>query len=117
MLQSTDSPQTGGVKHDQQKARYDLLTHEFLEGTASVLTFGAQKYGDRNWELGMKWGRPFAALMRHIWAWWRGEEKDPESGLSHLAHAACNLCFLMTYSARKSGTDDRPNNKEVATNG
>lgn len=111
-------PHEQGVKFDDKKARFDLLPTEFLEGTAEILSFGAAKYGDRNWELGMRWGRPFAALMRHLWAWWRGEENDPESGMSHLKHAACNIAFLMVYSARKSGTDDRPNNtKEVLTNG
>lgn len=98
-----------GVKFDQGKARYDLLPGEFLEATAQVLTFGAAKYGERNWELGMNWGRPFAALMRHMWAWWGGEGKDPETGMSHLWHAACCLAFMIAYEARGTGSDDRPN--------
>ena len=98
-----------GVKFDQGKARYDLLPGEFLEATAQVLTFGAAKYGERNWEHGMKWGRPFAALMRHMWAWWGGEGKDPETGMSHLWHAACCLAFMIAYEARGTGSDDRPN--------
>lgn len=101
---------TEGVKYDAGKARYDLLPPEFLEATAQVLTFGANKYGERNWELGMNWGRPFAALMRHMWAWWKGEKADPETGMSHLWHAACCLAFLIAFEARGTGTDDR---KEV----
>jgi hypothetical protein len=97
-----------GVKHDQMKTRYDLLPPEFLHGTAEILTFGADKYGARNWELGMNWGRPFAAMMRHMWAWWRGEKLDPETGKSHLWHAACCIAFLMAYEERGIGTDDRP---------
>ena len=62
--------QNEGQKFDREKTRYDLLPPELLEGTAQILTFGANKYGDRNWELGMSWGRPFGALMRHMWAWW-----------------------------------------------
>ncbi len=65
-------------------------------------------YGERNWEKGMCWGRPFAALMRHMWAWMRGEKVDPETGISHLAHAACNIAFLIAFEERKIGTDDRP---------
>lgn len=99
---------TEGVKFDGEKPRYDLIAPEFLEGTAQVLTFGAAKYGERNWELGMAWHRPFAALMRHMWAWWRGENTDPETGMSHLWHAACCLCFLMAYEQRHIGKDDRP---------
>lgn len=97
-----------GKKFDSEKIRMDLLPTEFIEATSTILTFGADKYGDRNWELGMDWNRPFGALMRHMWAWWRGEDKDPESGKSHLWHAACNLAFLITYETRGVGKDNRP---------
>jgi len=97
-----------GKKFDTGKPRYDLLPPELLAAVADVLMFGASKYGERNWEKGMSWGRPFAALMRHMWAWWRGEDRDPETGLSHLAHAACCVAFLLAYECREIGTDDRP---------
>lgn len=97
-----------GVKFDDGKTPYDLLAPEMLENTASVLGFGAAKYGARNWERGMSWSRVFAALMRHLWAWWRGERLDPESGLPHLSHASCCLMFLIAYEERGHGTDDRP---------
>jgi hypothetical protein len=97
-----------GRKDDGGKASYHLLAPEFLETTAAVLSFGAAKYGARNWERGMAWSRPFAAMMRHMWAWWRGEKTDPETGLSHLHHAACCLMFLVAYEARAAGNDDRP---------
>lgn len=97
-----------GRKDDQQKPRYDLIAPELLEFVARVLTFGANKYGERNWEQGMSWGRPFAALMRHIWAWWGGESNDPETGLPHLAHAACCVMFLLAYERRNIGKDNRP---------
>ena len=99
-----------GVKHDTGKLPYDLLAPEYLEGTADILAFGAGKYGARNWEAGMAWSRPFAALMRHMWAWWRGEHLDAETGKSHLWHASCCLMFLVAYEARKTGKDDRPQN-------
>ena len=98
---------TEGVKFDTGKPRYDLIPPEALEEWAKVLTFGAQKYADRNWEKGMKWGRVFGAMMRHGWAWWRGEENDPETGLSHLGHLICCASFLLTYQKRKVGEDDR----------
>ena len=101
----------GGRKDDFGKSRYDLLPPELLDGVARVLTFGAGKYGERNWEKGMSWGRPFAALMRHMGAWWRGEAADPETGMSHLWHAGCCIAFLIAYEARRGGTDDRPEKK------
>lgn len=97
-----------GVKADEGKIPYELLAPEYLEATAIVLQFGANKYGSRNWELGMAWSRPFGALMRHMWAWWRGEKADPETGMSHLWHAACCIMFLITYEERQIGNDDRP---------
>ena len=100
--------QLGGQKFDSDKLRYDLLPPELLEEVARVLTFGAEKYSARNWELGMKWSRPFGAMMRHMWAWWGGEDKDPETGYSHLSHAACCIAFLVSYERRNAGEDDRP---------
>lgn len=97
-----------GVKYDGEKVRWDLLPGDALEEIAKVLTVGAKKYGDRNWELGMNWSRPFAAMMRHGWAWFRGEDYDQETGLLHIAQAACNAIFLLTYVIRDQGTDDRP---------
>jgi hypothetical protein len=96
-----------GRKDDIGKARMDLIAPEFLDGIAKVLTFGAAKYTERNWENGMKWGRCYAALQRHMWAWWGGEVNDPETGYPHLWHAGCCLMFLTAYEARESGTDDR----------
>ena len=87
---------------------WHLLPGDALEEIVQVLEFGSIKYSARNWEKGMAWHRPFAALMRHMWAWWRGENADPETGLSHLAHAGACVLFLIAYEHRKVGTDDRP---------
>jgi hypothetical protein len=97
-----------GVKHDQEKIRTELLPPEALEAIATILTFGAKKYAARNWELGMSWSRPYGACLRHLFAWWRGEKSDPETGYSHLWHAGCCIIFLISYEEWKRGTDDRP---------
>ena len=97
----------GGVKHDSDKSRIDLIAPEMLFGIGHVLRFGADKYTDRNWEQGMRWGRVFAALMRHMWAWWRGERYDDETGMSHLWHAGCCIMFLIAMEERQIGEDDR----------
>ena len=96
-----------GKKWDAGKLRYDLLPPDALAEVVQIFTDGAAKYGDRNWEQGMSWSRPFAAAMRHLWAWWKGEDTDPESGRPHLAHAACNVLFLLAYQRRGDGADDR----------
>lgn len=97
-----------GRKDDAGKIRLDLLPLDALTAVGDVLTDGATRYGDRNWEAGMAWHRLFGALLRHTWAWWQGEGKDPDSRRSHLAHAACCVLFLLAYEIRGAGTDDRP---------
>lgn len=99
---------TEGLKHDVGKLRLDLLPPELEEAVAEVLGDGCVKYGERNWELGLKWSRVYAATRRHLLAWWKLEPADPESGRSHLAHAACCIAFLLAYEGRGAGTDDRP---------
>jgi hypothetical protein len=98
----------GGVKYDQEKARYDLIPASAMDEVAQVYTFGANKYRDRNWEVGMRWGRVFAAIMRHAWAWMRGETYDPETGLHHMAHAAFGCLALIEFDFTGAGQDDRP---------
>lgn len=106
-MREGDDLAKGGVKMDEGKARYDLLPPEGLEAVAKVLEFGAKKYSARNWEKGMLWSRPFAGAMRHLWAWWRGEDRDKDTGYSHLWHATTNIFFLIAYEARGKGEDDR----------
>ena len=105
---STGVRMTEGRKYDDEKAPIDLIPPELLTATAAVLHYGARKYEPRNWEKGMRWGRVFAALMRHMWAWWSGEKTDPETNMSHLWHAACCIAFLIAYESRGIGEDDRP---------
>ena len=96
------------VKYDQGKLRYDLIPPEALEELVRVYSFGAAKYDQDQWRLGMSWRRVFAAIMRHTWAWMRGEDRDSESGLPHLAHAAWGCFTLLAYGKGGLGQDDRP---------
>jgi hypothetical protein len=94
---------TPGLKHDGGKTRYDLVPFDALEQIAKVLTYGAAKYGPNNWrhvvnEPGQN--RYLAAILRHVSAYARGEIVDQESGLPHLAHAACSCLFLLSEEAR-----------------
>ena len=97
----------GGSKDSTGKAPWGLLPPEPIDALLQVLEAGARKYGERNWEKGISWIEIWQALMRHLWAWRKGEDLDPESGLPHLHHALANLAFLVAYRARKIGADDR----------
>ena len=87
-----------GPKYDTGKLRYDLVTPDVIKAIAEVLTFGAEKYAPNSWQLVPDAKRRYtAALMRHFEAYRAGEQLDPESGLSHLSHALCNLMFLQHF--------------------
>jgi hypothetical protein len=104
------------VKFDTDKAKLHLISPSLINGLGEVLTFGAKKYAERNWEGGMPYSRYFGALNRHIWTWWDGEDLDPETKLSHLKHAAACIMFLIETEKRiqtntlDSIFDDRPHN-------
>ena len=100
------------VKYDTEKIRLDLIPPELIFEVGKILDIGAKKYESRNWEKGFDWGRVYAALQRHLWAWWNGEDKDPETGESHLSHAAANLAFLIAFESRNKGNDDRPTSQK-----
>lgn len=91
------------VKHDQGKLPWDLLSFDAIEQIVRVLQHGEKKYSAWNWTRGggLSWSRVFAAAMRHMAAWARGETLDKESGLPHLAHAACCIMFLLHYAHTK----------------
>ncbi len=97
-----------GMKFDTDKVRLELIPPSLLYGIGTILTLGAKKYEDRNWEKGIKWSRVFGAMMRHMWSWWRREDKDDEWSKSHLWHAGCCLAFLIEYETTKKQYDDRP---------
>lgn len=100
-------PEPGGVKHDSNKVEYHHLPTEALESINKALTYGSKKYSDYNWRSGFTWSRPFNAAMRHLWAFWNGQDIDEESKCPHLACAAANILFLLQFLITKTGKDNR----------
>ena len=86
-------------KHDTDKPKWSLLPLDAVGLIVRILTFGAKKYGRDNWRAATAedLSRYEDALFRHIAAAQRGERNDPESGLPHWAHAACNTLFLLWH--------------------
>jgi hypothetical protein len=95
------------VRNDAGKPAYDLVPAAALHELVMVYTMGAKKYAPRNWEKGLLYSRMFASMMRHAWAFWRGEDIDAESGLHHMAHVAWGALGLVEYAKRNLGEDDR----------
>ena len=98
-----------GLRFNEGKLRYDLMHPKATEGLVKVLTRGSQKYADRNWEKGMKWGNVLASLKRHLAAIESGEDYDVETGELHADHLQCNAHFLSAYYSIYPEGDDRPN--------
>ena len=95
-------------RFSEGKTRHDLVAPWALNEIARVYTYGTIKYDDDNWWKGLRWKKDvFGCILRHIWAWFRGEKNDDESGLHHLAHAAWNCMALMEYERNGIGIDDR----------
>lgn len=84
-----------GIKYDGEKWRFSLLPLEPVIEVIKVLELGAKKYSVDNWKFVKPVERYYDACMRHVLAYKTGEKKDPESGLSHLAHAVCCLLFML----------------------
>lgn len=90
------------------KTQYHLIPSTALTGMAKVFKLGADKYGAYNWR-----NEPvdistyYSAIMRHLIAYWEGEDIDPESGQPHLWHIACCAAILGDSLERGILKDDR----------
>jgi hypothetical protein len=96
-------------KFDSNKVRVDLLPIDPMLQIAEVFTFGAKKYFANSYRQGetVAWSRTYGSIMRHLMAFWSGEDRDPESGLNHLAHAGTQLMILMEHVRHNQDKDDR----------
>jgi hypothetical protein len=97
-----------GARYNTDKPDLSLIPLSTLEDEARVWMYGAKKYAAFNWMKGMPWSVPLACALRHLAAFQKGEDIDPESGQTHLAHAMCNLRMLTLYAQTYPEGDDRP---------
>jgi hypothetical protein len=73
-----------------------------------ALLEGALKYGRGNWRpIGVRASIYYDACLRHLYAWFEGEDCAPDSGVHHLGHALACLAILIDADAAHSLTDDR----------
>jgi len=85
-----------GEKFDEGKLRWTLLPLDAVQDIVKVLEFGAKKYEVEGWKHVPKGKiRYIDAAFRHLISHVQGEKTDSESGLPHLAHAACCLLFIL----------------------
>ncbi len=93
---------------DDGKAPLACLPPEGMRAVARVQAYGHKKYGDfNNYRKGMEASRQASCIIRHVMAFMDGEDLDPESGESHIAHAACRAMFLLQNLKDGVMIDDR----------
>lgn len=107
---------TGGLKYDGDKPPLELLSTSALNELGRVLGYGAEKYARNNWREGIVYSRLVSATMRHLLAFNDGEDLDPETGLSHVAHAMCSLMFLEELRRERPELDDRRQRLQAEAN-
>lgn len=87
------------VKADAGKPRPSLAHPSLVMAVTQIREYGCKKYHDpENWRE-VEQQRYRDALYRHWLAYLNGEKTDPESGMPHLWHMACNLDFLIEREA------------------
>lgn len=75
---------------------------------ARVFGFGAKKYAAWNWTKGMAWSVPLGCIARHFLKLATGEQNDPESGIHHVGHIACNIRMLLHFTLYFPEGNDLP---------
>lgn len=98
---------TGGEK-GSKLARFDLIPAGPLWELAEHYGRGAEKYASRNWERGYDWSLTYAALMRHLLAFWGGEDTDAETGSKHIIAVAWHAFVLAQFMDTHPELDNRP---------
>jgi len=116
MPETRTTSRTGGQK-GVKDARFDLIPIGALTALAEHYGAGATKYDDNQWRKGYEWSKSYAALQRHLTAWWAGEDNDPELGSSHLAAVAWHAFTLLTFIQEQPDFDDRFKAAELTRHG
>src|SRR5678809_1060857 len=86
---STERKLGTGERKNEGKLRHDLVNPHALEGMVRVLTAGAKKYSDHNWEFGMPWSKVLASLKRHLTAIEKGEDYDVDPNCPDCQKGSC----------------------------
>lgn len=107
--------ETGAVRDMQVgKGRMDLLPMRALMELSKLYEAGCIKYGDRNWEKGIKLSAFVSSGLRHLAKWMLGWNDEP-----HLVQACWNfMCLLDTVLRINEGIlplslNDLPANPDV----
>lgn len=86
---------SGALREKLDTLPYDLIPYqEFSDSFSRVAEFGAGKYEAWNWSKGLSRVQLIGSLLRHSFAYLRGEERDKDSKLLHTDHILWNATVL-----------------------
>lgn len=105
LLKDTNPKDAIGIR----KAPMSTVPAAVLAEVGVAMLEGACKYGRSNFRIaGVRASVYYDAAMRHLMAWWEGEDTDPDSGMSHITKAITSLVVLRDAMIQDMCTDDRP---------
>lgn len=92
-----------------KKVPLHVVPGQVLMELGLAMLEGARKYGSHNYRVaGVRASVYFDAAMRHLMAWFEGEDLDPDSNLSHITKALACLVVLRDSMMNENWVDDRP---------
>lgn len=92
-----------------KKIPLELVPPSAVAALAEAFADGAKKYGPYNWRTKtVSSSIYYAALLRHVQAWWDGEDLAEDTGISHLYHALACLAIIVDASSIEKLNDNRP---------
>jgi Domain of unknown function (DUF5664) len=98
---------SGAMREKMNDNYYDLIPfREIVDSYKRVAEFGAKKYTPWNWAKGLPRVQLIGSLLNHTWAYLRGEDKDKDSGLSHVDHILWNAVALV-HNIKNAHEDGR----------
>ena len=93
----------------KRKPQLQLIPPVLNSEVAAALQHGAEKYGPWNWrESRVGLMTYIGAIRRHCDALLDGEDRDPESGITHLGHIAANCAIVLDAQEHDKIIDNRP---------
>lgn len=108
--------ETKGVKSDNVKQKFGNVPPIALYHLAKAMSDGEQKYGRFNWrEKTATASVLYNAMMRHLLAWYSGEDNAVDSGVSHIGHIMANCAILLDAKLNNTLVDDRVKGEIVSS--
>lgn len=108
-VETQPAPENPKDKVGSKKAPMSVVPANVLAELGVAMLEGSLKYGRHNWrDAGIRSSVYYDACLRHLFAWWEGEDIDPDSGLSHITKAMATLLVLRDGQTAGMCEDDRP---------